>query len=321
MVYHSSTWEQLWLNNIHEWQNGRICEAIASQTDQIRRFMNSTCMTRTDTPWCLIGDNGHRFWYHTGNGRVQRRKPHAVRQNPKGYRPELPSDASIWSYFEWTDRTGATQREYIEPLVSHLRHPIAVCQHGHEFNVDRSYVLPPAKRAHRRKALLFDAGASSWHSGLGGASLSYYAEVWSRYGITWSHVEAWECTVPEPEFYKTVPKEWKPKVLYHQKCIATSPAKEPFVPSVIRQRATKEDYVLFKLDIDSKAVETAIVDFLLRSDKHLALIDEFVWEHHVDNYLMARYWKDTADTTKTIADSYGYFLELRRRGVRAHSWV
>ena len=52
-----------------------------------------------------------------------------------------------------------------------------------------------------------------------------------------------------------------------------------FVPTVIRQQRKKEDYVLFKLDIDSKEVETAIVDHLLRDDNDdLSYIDEFVWE-------------------------------------------
>jgi len=55
--------------------------------------------------------------------------------------------------------------------------------------------------------------------------------------------------------------------------------------------------------------------------KDLGLVDEFLWEHHVDNYLMAPHWAHTQDMNKTIADSYTYFVSLRQRGVRAHSWV
>ena len=53
----------------------------------------------------------------------------------------------------------------------------------------------------------------------------------------------------------------------------------------------------------------------------LALVDEFVWEQHVQNYLMAPFWGGSMDEAQSIADSYATFLALRRRGVRAHSWV
>ena len=87
-------------------------------------------------------------------------------------------------------------------------------------------------------------------------------------------------------------------------------------------KAKTSDYVLFKLDIDSKEVEAAIVDYLLSdTNDDLDYIDEFLWEHHVDNYLMSTSWLQTMDMSKSIADSYEYFLRLRQRGVRAYSWV
>ena len=323
ITYYSSTWEKLWLDNIRNWQEHGICEAIAEQTTQVRAFMNGTCTARTDTPWCLIDDSVQQKWYHTEDGRVEKKRPSDIgRMSENAVEPV--TDAAIWSYFEWTDpETGHLEREYIEPLVSHLRHPLAKCKHGRRtFLLDRSYVMPPSKRATHRKALLFDAGASDWSSGKGGPSLSYFAAVWQRWSIVWDHIEGWECTTPEAKFYDTVPNEWKAKTVYHQQCISTTPTEYPFVPTVIRQQADKEDYVLFKLDIDSKEVETAIVDHLLSGDNDdLSYIDEFVWEHHVDNYLMAVHWQSSQDMTKTIADSYDYFLRLRQKGVRAHSWV
>lgn len=94
------------------------------------------------------------------------------------------------------------------------------------------------------------------------------------------------------------------------------------MPTVIREKTRKEDYVLFKLDIDNGPVEKGTVDHLLSQDNDdLDWIDEFVWEHHVDNYIMDPWWGDTIDKSLTIADSYQYFLRLRQRGVRAHSWV
>lgn len=226
-----------------------------------------------------------------------------------------PKDDSLWSYFEFPDG----KREYIEPLVSHLRHPLARCLFGDTFLVDRSYVLPGNPGS--SKTLLFDAGASHWSQGAGGPSLSYFTTVWKRYGFNWARIEAWEGGTTVAKFKITVPLEWRSKIHFHQEWISTSPAKQPFVPDVIQDIASKEDYAVFKLDIDSKAVETAIVDYLLAHPEALEYIDEFVWEQHVDNYIMAPNWKKTQDMTKSIADSYEYFLKLRKLGVRAHSWV
>jgi hypothetical protein len=190
------------------------------------------------------------------------------------------------------------------------------------FLVDRSYVIPGSFRdtTGKGKTFLFDAGASSWNDGAGGPSLSYFAEVWKRHGFHWDKIEAWEATTPSNAFYNTVPGEWKDKTEYHQEFISTNPSQSPFVPTVIEQKTSKEDYVVFKLDIDSKAVETKVVEFLLKW-KNLGLVDEFLWEHHVDNYLMAPNWGDSQDMSKSLADSYTYFLRLRQLGVRAHSWV
>jgi len=327
-TYHSSEWEKMWLSSIHLWQKHGVCEALNNQTAYLNRFMQDTCSAHTDTPWCLIDDGVQQLWYHTVDGRVQAGKvwgqsawprPPEIRTVSR-IRPTSPARSNVWSWFERKNvRTGEVSFEYIEPLVGHLRHPLALCgAYGKEFLVDRSYVLPGVPGT--RKAYLFDAGASSWNQGSGGPSLSYFAETWKRYGFDWVHIEAWEGSTAKEDFEKTVPLGWRAKTRYHNQFISTQPSIQPFVPSVIEATAKKEDYVVFKLDIDSKKVETAIVDYMMTWE-HLALIDEFLWEQHVDNYLMAPYWTSSQDMSKNIADSYHYFLRLRRRGVRAHSWV
>ena len=109
---------------------------------------------------------------------------------------------------------------------------------------------------------------------------------------------------------------------YHQQWISSTPSRTPFIPTIIRNTAKKSDYVLFKLDIDNGPIEKGTVDHLLSDDNDdLEWIDEFLWEHHVDNYIMGRWWGKAVDKTMSIADSYAYFLKLRQKGVRAHSWV
>ncbi len=76
---------------------------------------------------------------------------------------------------------------------------------------------------------------------------------------------------------------------------------EPFVPSVIKSMTAKDDYVIFKLDIDSGEVERGTVEYPLSHPKDLAYIDEFLWEHHVeDNYIMKHAWKNSTDSQLPI---------------------
>ena len=81
--------------------------------------------------------------------------------------------------------------------------------------------------------------------------------------------------------------------------------------------------MLFKLDIDSGPVEQGTVDYLLdvENNDSLEYIDEFLWEHHVDNYMMNGHWGNGVDYTRKISDSYQLFLKLRNLGCRAHSWI
>ena len=57
---------------------------------------------------------------------------------------------------------------------------------------------------------------------------------------------------------------------------------------------------------------------------HLQYLDEFAWEHHVrGNYIMARrgWCPGACDRSKSLKQSYEYFLAMRMKGIRAHSWV
>ncbi len=88
----------------------------------------------------------------------------------------------------------------------------------------------------------------------------------------------------------------------------------------MREVATVEDYVVFKLDIDNNPVEEGIVSTLLASPDLLALIDDFYWEHHVNFRPMSNVWLDLPPHS-TMNQSLTLFDRLRRAGVRAHSWT
>jgi len=235
---------------------------------------------------------------------------------------------SIFSKFVFLDEvTGKTYVEYIEPLVSHLRHPLARCTNESSFLLTtRSYIIPPPYIYPKTKKYYFDAGASSWSTGAGGPSLDYFTKVWLRHGIDFDMIEAWDPSTTPEEFSVSVPINYRNRSKFYNQTVVSNiyyhTGTTPFIPYHIRKKTQKNDYVLFKLDIDNGELEQGIVDHLLsKCNEDLDYIDEFVWEHHVQgNYLMAPNWLNTSSSL-SVHDSYQIFLELRKLGIRAHSWV
>ena len=95
---------------------------------------------------------------------------------------------------------------------------------------------------------------------------------------------------------------------------------------VIDQIASREDFVAFKLDIDTPEIEIPIVLELLRHPEKAAFIDDFFFELHFRcEFLMYCGWG-----TEIPEESYGLqltrshalklFLRLREQGMRAHIW-
>jgi hypothetical protein len=339
--YTSSAWEQLWLNHVDSWsRNHSICQVlIEQQMDYIHDFLNLSCTSRYDeTPmlypgskWCIIDDGVRPLWYDTGNRkefmflfRVPMLLKNASIPTNHPVQPG-PQDEHIVSKFVFLDETtGEEYVEYIEPLVAALRHPLAHCEKFKiRFSLFRGYVIPPPTRPRVDKVLYFDAGASSWNSGAGGPSLSSFWDMWGRQGIQFDHVYAYELTTPLENFTVTVPHQFRSKVTYQQCAVSSSKAvdtdEQPFLPKLIKRLASKDDYVLFKLDIDSPHVEAGNIDYILQDEDNG--IDEVAWEHHVDgNYLMMAQW-GKIHSHMSLHESYQYFLKLRQKGIRAHSWV
>ncbi len=61
-----------------------------------------------------------------------------------------------------------------------------------------------------------------------------------------------------------------------------------------------------------------ILEVMMNDPAVRELVDEFYFEHHVDNPIMRKYWGPVPGTS--FADSYSVMLKLRRAGVRSHWW-
>jgi hypothetical protein len=231
------------------------------------------------------------------------------------------------------ETTGEEYYEYIEPLVSHLRFPLAKClsvaeEHKHLPTTFKGWIIPPPPQTRANRVLYFDIGSSSWNSTTGGgAAVKYFTPVWQRQSIEFDEIYAFDAETSVTKFYQEYPAADQQHTKVHfQQCTVSGSQKygsdlHPFVPNLIHCVAELDDYVLLKLDIDMPDVEQAIIDFILQNPE--SPITELVWEHHISgNYLMEEHWGqlETLDQA-SMYDSYKYFLQLRQKGIRAHSWV
>lgn len=224
--------------------------------------------------------------------------------------------------------TGAHHSVYIEPLVSFLRHPLTICVEG-SF-LDKSYLLLPYAQElpsnHPRK-WLFDAGASTYNTGPGGASQSWFVDRYKARGIEFDRILGWEAKPTEPrEQWGNIPADIKQKTSWYNIPITTEIGGDDNPLTFIKALTKKEDYVVFKLDIDNTKIETEIVRQIMEDPELWVLIDEFYFEHHVRGSPMQWHgWGNLSHLTTTpfsdIQDSYDIFGFLRAKGIRAHSWV
>jgi hypothetical protein len=354
--YTSSKLEQLWLEHADEWQQKReFCKALTElHPELIHQLLNVTCTSHFAPPyehWCIIDDGIQPLWYNRQNdgtfgpGILRWERPvdvpNTVQLYPAGPVAPGPEMEDVVSKFVYLDETTAEEYvEYIEPLASHLRFPLCRCiatigpnreevpqsPAGYAYHavVFKGWIIPPPPPVRYDKAWYFDAGASSWDQGLGGPSLVYFYTVWQRHGIVFDEIRAFEMTVPEVTFYRSVPLYLRHKTVYQQTAVVSTAqdhnASNPFLPSLIKEKVTENDYVLFKLDIDSPMIEAGSIQYIL--DDPDPKIDEICWEHHVEgNYLLLGDWRGHGLPNATLRESMDLFLRLRQKGIRAHSWV
>ena len=89
--------------------------------------------------------------------------------------------------------------------------------------------------------------------------------------------------------------------------------------------AKEEDFVAFKLDIDTPEIEVPIVLKLIRDPQMTKLIDEFFFELHFHSEVECGWSKAVpAVLDGLVLDRTGalqLFRTLREDGIRAHVWT
>ena len=193
--------------------------------------------------------------------------------------------SSYTSVHEFRDScTGRQSFVHIEPLVSFLRHHLALC-HKKELAaniLDKTYLVVPYKDEvinDESTKWLFDAGASTYNTGAGGASLSWFVNTYRARGIEFDRIIGWEAAKTEPSNqWDDIPADIKRKTSWFNIPVTTGVVDADNPLTFIKHLTKREDYAVFKLDIDSPLVEIALVQQLMADPQHLELVDEFYFE-------------------------------------------
>mmetsp|Transcript_40807 Transcript_40807/g.100994 ORF Transcript_40807/g.100994 Transcript_40807/m.100994 type:complete len:376 (+) Transcript_40807:1923-3050(+) len=241
----------------------------------------------------------------------------------------------------------------IEPLVGSLRHHTLGVRANTSTRAalmsKEHYILPDRTLLRRAlgvggRLLFYDVGASLFSSGAGGdggASQEWFARKYGKragrpypgFDMIW----AWEAIPYAPDkLWSTFPPEVIPRIHYYNVPAQTDPS-SPMNPwYTLKATARPGDFVVVKLDVDHQPTELALVRQLLADPELAGLIDDFFWEHHVAGSIVGcpKIWRggpkggwarmvfdSTLGALETLAESYAIFMQLRCRGIRAHSWV
>jgi len=213
--------------------------------------------------------------------------------------------------------------QFIEPLAGILRDPRFGCDDMSIemlFSVD--WLVLPDAQAHSSdsKSRFYDAGGSTFKE-----ALQFFLQTYSGKGILFDEVYVWEFKKQGAEAYweGTDAKTrafWEPRVSFYDGIpVSAEQGSEHNPVERIFSNCAPDDFCVFKLDIDTPQVELPLIEQLLGApNKTQSALDEIFFEHHVQG-VMQQWWG--AAVRGTFADSYKIFGDLRKLGVRAHSWV
>jgi hypothetical protein len=269
----------------------------------------------------------------------------------------LPLPSDIFSQFVYVTNCRGSVTTFsvaIEPLAGLTRHPWYVLRGG-QYLVDKDYMFVNTTHAkvmtdkevrftfvsnvtspdvqkileqshwerdkRGKRYIYIDFGASTYNSGAGGPSQSWFVDIFRSVGVTYDAIFAFEMSpTPADEVFRQLPADLIPKYHWYNVGVSASPTDPMFALRFLKEVAVPADYVLMKLDIDNTQVEEGIIMALLEDDVAMSLLDELFWEHHVNIKEMYSSW-GTQLETRYLHDTYDLFTQLRMKGIRAHSWV
>lgn len=183
--------------------------------------------------------------------------------------------------------------------------------------------MPLALKPQAPRAILFDAGATipTANAMSNGWTGTPWLFAWYKArGIRFDAIYAWEPTAREVNKSALDADFAAALNFYNRGC--NGKAGHPDNPLTIIQRECRaQDLCVLKLDIDSPHIELRINDALLASPSLMSLVDEYFYEHHVRNKVMAMHGLGgTPNKKNDLASWYRMATNARRHGMRMHFW-
>ena len=304
-TYHSSLWENTWLQNVNAISDGskawsRGCYMLQSSVENSNTWMN---MWKQRQRW-----RKHQTMSVTWN-------------------------TDVISHHNFTNVCKKSVLFIpIEPLVGFLRHPWfeqRYCKNPAtwDFLTNKDYMFSTwSFETHvdepRGRSYLFDLGSGP---GPGGSGQNWFTKTYRERGIVFDRVLAWEAKPYTPEqWLSTLPLDVHDVVSFYNVAVDPSLGSRNNPLRVLQTLAHPNDFVVLKLDIDNCEVEEKLVHQILNDSTLSTLIDELYWEHHVQmSPMQYKGWGLHINryTNQTLASSYKLFRSLRTQGIRAHSWI
>lgn len=225
------------------------------------------------------------------------------------------------SYFVYKYKNGRIFKEYIEPLFGILRNTFAICSKNNEGDIlSKDYLLPSYSNAVDKEIVYIDAGASTFHEGVGGSSQSYFYNYYKKYrSVKFRKWFLWEVKKQNiTKIMNDIPFDIVNIYNYYNHPIVTDINSKNNPLTKIKQYQNNS-YIIFKLDVDTPQVEIPIFDYLLNNNDIMP--DEFYFEYHYFSYLMKKWWGERVDNNCSLYCATNKFLYLRKKGIRSHPWV
>jgi hypothetical protein len=214
--------------------------------------------------------------------------------------------------------------QLLEPLAGVLRDPNFICGGTgweQEFSINWLVVADHHGVHPSGKKIMFDAGGTRFMD-----AMHFFTSQYEKRGISFDKIYVWEARHQGTDQYwmgtpSAIRQKWESLLTFYDGVPCSKDIHDtqnnPFAR--LRSECKPEDFCVFKLDIDTPSVELPIVQQLLASPETGQILDEFFFEHHVHGLMQKYGWGDGVDGT--YADSYEIFTNLRKMGVRAHSWI
>ena len=336
--YEPSEWETQWIDQIDDIMEAKsLCRSLLgsdAQKEKMHKFLVHKCSIRTSDGWCYFEDATHFVWYNSENRDTfeiyVNERPDSISVLPQMTNPRELSDpdGTVLSKFVFFDEVANEEyTEYIEPLVSHLRFPLAGCKPNLPLLAELTIgVLSPGylDRTNLRK-IIYDYGSSDW------GRVHFILKEWGLYNTEFSEIISYSTYKAGEEaedlFPKTVPRRERGRVFREYLELVDAPSEDPskvFIPEKITEEAVVNDYIILKLDTGNAVFKENLIQYIIEHADDLH-IDELLWvQNNPDNYNLQKYMEMHASfedmSSTTLGDTYRSLQALRYKGIRAHAW-